>query len=131
MKRIFLAVLIFLASGSGFAPPAQAEENAVKEIFTDGFYGGLAGALVGTAFMALTKHPGDHLEDIAIGSGIGILAGTAYGVVRSGRALVEIDGGGMRVQVPAIEVRLERFSNVPAARPVTPFWSAGLLSLHF
>jgi len=132
MKKIIVCILLLLASGACLPQQVCAEDDAVKNIFLDGFYGGMAGALVGTAFTAFTKHPGDHLDNIAIGGGIGILAGTAYGVVRSTRAMAEIERGKMTVQFPSVQLRMDRSPvNLPPTGSLAPFWSADVLRLHF
>src|SRR5581483_10916676 len=54
-KAVGFLILIFMLAGL-FPFQAEAAESDMKMIFTDGFYGGLAGALVGGAFLAFSKH---------------------------------------------------------------------------
>lgn len=98
----------------------------MEEVLIDGFYGGLAGALVGAAFMAFKENPGDHLDDIAIGAGVGVIAGTLYGVGRAARAFAEVQDGKLTVQMPTIRFDLE-----PVGKGLQPRWSADLLRLDF
>jgi uncharacterized membrane protein YebE (DUF533 family) len=103
MKRIahtislltLLALLITSAT-------ACAEENAFQETFKDAVYGGAVGTLVGLALTAFAKRPADHMDNLAYGAAGGILAGTAYGVTKSARALAELNNGKVRIAVPRI-----------------------------
>jgi hypothetical protein len=124
-KAVGLWILIFMLFGL-FPVHAEAAESDVKMIFADGFYGGLAGALVGAAFMAFSDHPKDHWNNVAIGAGIGVLAGTLYGVGRASRAFAEIHDGELTVQAPTI--RLNLHSGVKGNRPGL---SADLLRIPF
>lgn len=100
-KRIVMVALatVLLASWS---VPCSAEDSAFKNIFENAFYGGLAGTLVGGALLAFTKRPGDHLDYLSVGAASGVLAGAAYGLVKSSRALAEIDNGTVRLAMPTI-----------------------------
>lgn len=81
MKRITVIFLIvsFFASTTG----AMAADDAMERTLRDSLYGGLIGALLGTAIVFLTDDPGDNLEYVPTGAAIGILAGAAYGIGRS------------------------------------------------
>jgi hypothetical protein len=126
MKRA-IGSLVFLFMLFGLFPlHADAAESEVKGIFVDGFYGGLVGALVGTAIMAFTDHPKDHLNNIAIGAGIGAIAGTAYGIARTSRAFAEIHDGRLTLQAPTIRLKSD-----PSAKGIPPLWSADLLKVPF
>jgi hypothetical protein len=82
--------------------PCLAAENPFRETFVSAFYGGLAGALVGTALLAFTNKPSDHIDYVAFGAAGGVLAGAAYGVASSPRALAEYENGKVRFAVPTI-----------------------------
>ena len=91
------------------ATPARAggQDTTVPDVLVDGFYGGVIGALVGTAVMALTNHPGDHLSYISTGAAVGVIAGTIYGLTRAAnRALVEVDRGRVTWNVPSVTTGL-------------------------
>ena len=97
-KRSALLVLTLLL----FATPSLAEENAVKSIFQDVFYGGLSGGLVGAAILAFTKHPSDHLDFIGYGAAGGALVGVTYGAVAATRSLAEVENGKVKFSMPTI-----------------------------
>jgi len=91
------------------AAPARAggPDTTLPDVLVDGFYGGVIGALVGTAAMALTNHPRDHVSYISTGAAVGIIAGTVYGLTRAAnRALVEVDRGRVTWSVPSITTGL-------------------------
>jgi hypothetical protein len=118
----FFVLLFFLL---GVCPlEARAEGNEVKEVFMDGFYGALAGTLVGAAFLAFTSHPEDHLENLAIGAGVGALVGTAYGIAKASSAFAEIDHGKLTFHVPTIKLDL-------SAKNSRALWSTGLFRYNF
>jgi len=81
---VILALLILLSPAYSFAA------DVMEKTLHDTAYGALIGGLVGTAVMALTDHPGDHIVYIPIGAAVGALAGTAYGL---GSTAVEQRGG--------------------------------------
>ncbi len=127
MKKAVGTILLLILLVSLVPGVAEARrDNAMEEVLIDGFYGGLAGALVGAAFMAFKENPGDHLDDIAIGAGVGVIAGTLYGIGRAARAFAEIEDGRLTVQMPTLRFDLE-----PAGKRLQPRWSADLLRIDF
>lgn len=116
---LLTVISLLTASTSAFA-----EDNAFKEVFQDAFFGGAAGALVGLAFTAFTKKPADHLDNVAIGAGVGILAGATYGLAKSARSLAELDNGRVRIAMPTLVPDL---SESPATRQTIITWRADIL----
>jgi hypothetical protein len=83
--------------------PVRAANNEMGEVLVDGFYGGLIGALVGGAVMVLTDDPGDHLQYMVTGAGIGVIGGTVYGLSKVARhAVIDVDRGHLAWRIPAI-----------------------------
>lgn len=116
----FLICISFLSAASS----SQAADSALRHVFEDAFYGAGIGALVGGAILAFTKKPADHLEYIGYGAATGVLAGTAYGLAKSSRALAEIDNGRVRIAVPTI---IPNLIEAPASRQTKVMWTASLL----
>ncbi len=81
--------------------PSKADDT-FEGIFRNAVYGGLVGGLVGAAFLVFTDKPGDHLDYIGYGAAGGVLAGTAYGTVKTTRALAEMENGKVKLAVPTI-----------------------------
>lgn len=101
MKRIFRATTLAVTAllMAVWSVPCQAAESTFKGIFTDAFYGGLTGTLVGGAIMAFAKKPADHLDYLGYGAAVGVLTGAAYGI---GKAMVEMDRGRVSFAVPTV-----------------------------
>ena len=123
---LFMLVYLFPDVAQARRDSAVGRDNAMEEVLVNGFYGGLAGGLVGAAFMAFKKHPGDHLKDIAVGAGVGVIVGTLYGIGKASRAFAEVQDGTLTVQMPTIQFDLE-----PAGKRFQPRWSADLLRVPF
>ncbi len=121
----WLALITLVAA---WAPPARAADAEMGDVLVNGFYGGLIGALVGAAVMALTDDPGEHTEYLLTGAGIGVIAGTVYGVSQVVRhAMIEVDRGEVSWHVPPIEPAV---SLVPDATPELTV-SAAIVRLRF
>lgn len=121
--KLMVAVMVCMSLLSA-SSSAIAADSTLREVFEDAFYGAGIGALVGGAILAFTKKPADHLDYIGYGAATGVLAGTAYGLAKSARALAEIDNGRVRIAVPTIMPNLVESS---AGRQSTVMWSASLL----
>jgi hypothetical protein len=117
---VVMAIISFFTAASS----SYADENTLREVFQDAFYGAGIGALVGGAFIAFTKKPTDHLNDIGYGAAVGVLAGTAFGLAKSARALAEIDNGKIKIAVPTIVPDLVVS---PSTRQNTVMWCASIL----
>ena len=125
MKRInrMVAVMICISFLSA-ASSAHAADSMLREVFEDAFYGAGIGALVGGAILVFTNKPADHLDYIGYGAASGVLAGTAFGLAKSARALAEIDNGRVRIAVPTI---IPNLVESPATRQTTVMWHASIL----
>lgn len=108
MRRfVAVSVMVGLLWASG-GDTADAQDNTLPDVLVDAFYGGAIGALVGTAVMALTAHPKDHVSYILTGAAIGVIGGTVYGVSRSAyRSMAELEEGRLTWRIPTIIAGLE------------------------
>ncbi|MBI5643719.1 MAG: hypothetical protein HY954_09635 [Deltaproteobacteria bacterium] len=78
----------------------------MQKTMRDALYGGIVGALVGSAVLLLTDNPDDHLSYIPTGAAVGILAGAAFGVATSGviqSATAEVEDGKLTFNMPTIK----------------------------
>lgn len=93
IRRISALLLIFTLFT--FTTSAVAQDT-MQRTLRDSLYGGLIGALLGSAVLLLTDNPDDHLSYIPTGAAVGILAGAAYGVATSGliQSAAEVDENG-------------------------------------
>jgi len=127
MRWVITGVLLVCLTGWVNPGRVAAEENSFEEVFKNGLYGGLAGALVGGAALAFQDHPGDHLNYISYGAAIGVFVGVAFGLVKTGHALAEIDDHRLVIHLPMPMVTSAEWG--PAPREVTT--SVDLLKIRF
>lgn len=129
MKRFQRAIAsITLVALLTTTTSAFAADNAFRETLQDAFYGGAIGALVGAAFMAFTKKPSDHFDNVAYGAAAGILVGTAYGVAKSARAMASIENGNIKMAVPTV---VPVVTEDPSNKKMTVSWHANILQGTF
>ena len=120
-----LCSLWLTLSGVGYA-----QDAAVVDVFKDGFYGGLAGTLVGVASLFFNiDDAGDHLDYIAIGAGVGVIAGTTYGIYSATRAVAELEGSRITWHLPIPQ--MVRKDTSVTARDKANEYQASLLRVHF
>ncbi|MBI5887668.1 MAG: hypothetical protein HZB82_03040 [Deltaproteobacteria bacterium] len=124
ITAVFLIFTFFVFSGRALA--ADAMEVTLK----DTAYGGIIGALIGSAFVLLADKPGDHLDYIPTGAGLGMIAGAIYGITTasSSKSFSEIENGKFSMHVPTIKVSAMRDKTVDAKETAT---SVGLFAYKF
>jgi len=127
MRKLIPVVLLVCLTGWMSPGRVAAEENSFESVFKDGFYGGLAGALVGGAALAFKEHPSDHLNYISYGAAIGVFVGVTFGLVRAGHALAELDNHRLVFHLPMPMVTSIPWG--PTPHEVTT--SVGLLKIRF
>ncbi len=110
-----LVVLSLLASFALLPARRAAADETMNLLLKDTAYGGIIGALVGSAFVLLADKPGDHLDYIPRGAGVGLLAGAAYGIATSDliQSAAEISGDRVAFHVPSLKIteRYDRNAN--------------------
>jgi hypothetical protein len=100
-KTVIVALAVICLTGWSL-PSFASQDSPFEETFKDAFYGGLTGALVGAAALAFTKKPGDHLDYLYYGAAGGVLVGATYGLVKSSKALAELENGKVHFAMPTI-----------------------------
>lgn len=101
-KRAVISIMTLLLTIS-WTMPLHAAESSLKVVFEDSLYGGLVGALVGTATLAFTNNASDHLNNIAYGAAAGVIAGAGVGVFTTlNRAMVEYENGRVKLAIPTV-----------------------------
>ena len=120
-----LVAVMALVSLLSTASSAFAGDDALREVFTDAFYGAGIGALVGGAILVLSRNDvHNHLNYIAYGAASGVLAGTAYGLAKSARAFAEVENGRVKFALPTVTPELVVS---PATGLTTVAWKADLI----
>lgn len=103
LKKIAALAMVF----TFLAVSTASAQDPMQRTLRDSLYGGLIGALLGSAVMLLSENPDDHLGYIPTGAAVGVLLGAAYGVATSGvmsTAAAEINTkeGSVSLAVPTI-----------------------------
>ena len=130
LRRIRYGICLCMMFWITLSGVGYAQDPAVADIFKDGFYGGLAGALVGTAALLFDiEEAEDHLNYIANGAGIGVIAGTAYGIYSATRAVAEIEGSRTVWHLPVPQIVQKHSSLTAKSREVE--YQVALLRLYF
>lgn len=80
MKNLILVILLcFSVSSTSYAQSRSfAATEAPRKNFTTIVYAGLGGAILGLSTLSFHGRPQDHMDDIAIGFAVGIIAGALY-----------------------------------------------------
>ena len=100
---LLISMILMMAPGK-----AKAYENDVQEVLKSSFYGGLTGALIGAAFLAFRDKPGDHLQDISVGAGVGVILGTIYGIGKTTQAFAEVKEGSVAFHFPTLQLDVDK-----------------------
>ena len=124
IKLVALSVTIII--GIMFITPyyARAEENKMKNVFMDTFYGMAAGALIATAISLTQKDP-NWGANVGTGAAVGGIAGALFGVVTEMRYMANIKDGQVHVSIPSISINMEKRDRDEV------MYSAGVLKYSF
>lgn len=107
-------------------PYSRGDNNGMKTIFLDTFYGMAAGALIATA-ISLTQDSPNWGNNIGVGAAIGGIAGAVFGVATEMHYLSSVENGKVYVGVPTIGISTEQ--NTGADKTV--MYTAGLFRYKF
>ncbi|OGW13117.1 MAG: hypothetical protein A2035_09030 [Nitrospirae bacterium GWA2_42_11] len=127
MKSIKLVALsLTIIIGIMFITPyyVRAEENKMKNVFMDTFYGMAAGALIATAISLTQKDP-NWGANVGTGAAVGGIAGALFGVVTEMRYMAKIEDGQVHVSIPTIGINMEKTDRDEV------MYSAGVLKYSF
>ncbi len=83
MLRILLILTLMLSTQSAFAQQANQDTSVIKKYgprrqISTIVYMGLAGAVLGLSTLSFYGRPQDHLTNIPLGFGVGVVIGTVY-----------------------------------------------------
>ncbi len=96
---ISLLLVFFVFTSRSFA------DDTMQYTLKNSLYGGILGALIGSAVLLLSDEPDDNLSYIPTGVGIGVLLGAAYGIATSGviESVGEVEGGRFTFNMPTLK----------------------------
>lgn len=125
-KRLIIVILIISFSMQIVPSNAVLADDPVimRNVFTDALYGGAVGALIGAGFMLLSGEPEKHWDYLTFGAGGGIIAGAAIGVASSTKALAEIKGGKITLNIPEVKtdfIQTKRDDKMEVVRTLSLF----------
>ncbi len=122
----FMALSVLISFATIMLAPfhAKAEENGMRTIFMDTFYGMAAGALIASA-VSLTQDSPDWGGNVGAGAAIGGIAGAFFGVVTEMRYLASVDDGRLRVSVPSVGLSVDKKAGDQ------PLYTAGIFRYKF
>ncbi len=105
-KGLMATAMGVLMMGAVAMAPAQAAaaDFEVQNVLEDSAYGAGIGALVGLGFMLISNKPTDHWSYPVVGAGVGIIAGTAYGLYSGSRAMASYEDGKLQIGMPSPKV---------------------------
>jgi hypothetical protein len=102
MKRAIVSIAFVLIV---FGLPCRSNaESTLDVVLWDSLVGAGIGALAGTATLAFMDHPSDHLERIAQGASLGIIAGIGFGFYEISPVVYSrVDSKGQRERVYGLQ----------------------------
>ncbi len=123
IRFIALSVLITFATLIFVPSYSKAEENGMRTIFMDTFYGMAAGALIASA-VSLTQDSPDWGGNVGAGAAIGGIAGAFFGVASEVRYVATVDEGKLHVSLPSVGVIADNKAG-------QPLYTAGIFKYKF
>ncbi len=123
-RAVALSVLIAFASFIFASSDARSEENSMRTIFMDTFYGMAAGALIASA-VSLTQDDPDWGGNVGTGAAIGGIAGAIFGVASEVRYVSTVNKGRLTVSLPSVSVVAD---NKTGGQPL---YTAGIFKYKF
>ncbi len=122
-RFVALSVLVAFLALTTAPVNAKAEENRMKSIFMDTFYGMAAGALIATA-VSLAQDDPDWGENVGTGAAIGGIAGALFGIATEAQYLASIEDGQVHVSLPSVKVNMSENKD-------SAIYTAGLFQYRF
>jgi len=123
-RFIALSILISFATIMFVPSHSKAEENHMRTIFMDTFYGMAAGTLIASA-ITLTQEDQNWGRTVGTGAAIGGIAGAVFGIVSEVRYAATVDEGKLHVSLPSVSVIAD---NKAGGQPL---YTAGIFRYKF
>ena len=119
----FSMLIVFLAL-TLTPKKVKAEENQMKAVFMDTFYGMATGVLLASA-VSLTQHEPNWGANVSAGAAIGGIAGALFGIATEVRYSASVEDGKLTLNIPSIS------ANVEKKEPDTLIYTAGIFHYTF
>ena len=123
-RFIALSILISFATIMFVPSHSKAEENPMRTIFMDTFYGMAAGTLIASA-ITLTQEDQNWGRTVGTGAAIGGIAGALFGIFTEVRYAATVDEGKLYVSLPTVGVTAD---NKAGGQPL---YTAGIFTYKF
>jgi len=123
-RFIALSILISFATIMFVPSHSKAEENHMRTIFMDTFYGMAAGTLIASA-ITLTQEDQNWGRTVGTGAAIGGIAGALFGIFTEVRYAATVDEGKLYVSLPTVGVIAD---NKAGGQPL---YTAGIFTYKF
>src|SRR3972149_10128357 len=123
-RFIALSILISFATIMFVPSHSKAEENHMRTIFMDTFYGMAAGTLIASA-ITLTQEDQNWGRTVGTGAAIGGIAGALFGIFTEVRYAATLDEGKLHVSLPSVGVIAD---NEAGGQPL---YTAGIFKYKF
>lgn len=128
IKKVFCSLILLLSLLMNFAPIAGAQNSSTtqasgpKKQLSTIVVAGLGGAVLGLSTLSFYGRPQDHLSNIGIGFGVGVIIGTIYTTYQAASSpktfYSQVPRESWRAVTPQKEMEvaaMERRSAVPVA----------------
>ena len=123
-RFIALSILISFATIMLVPSHSKAEENQMRTIFMDTFYGMAAGTLIASA-ITLTQENQNWGRNVGTGAAIGGIGGALFGIFTEVRYAATVDEGKLHVSLPSVGVIAD---NEAGGQPL---YTAGIFKYKF
>ena len=123
-RFIALSILISFTAITLVPSHSKAEENQMRTIFMDTFYGMAAGTLIASA-ITLTQENQNWGRNVGTGAAIGGIGGALFGIFTEVRYAATVDEGKLHVSLPSVSVIAD---NKAGGQPL---YTAGIFRYKF
>ncbi|MCC6543221.1 MAG: hypothetical protein IT392_01810 [Nitrospirae bacterium] len=123
-RFIALSILIIFSAVLFVPSQSKAEENPMRTVFMDTFYGMAAGTLISSA-ITLTQKDQNWGSTVGTGAAIGGIAGALFGIFTEIRYAATVDEGKLYVSLPTISITAD---NKAGGQPL---YTAGIFKYKF
>lgn len=104
-KGLLLVTMVLFLSQTAFAQTNTSQMSGFRRNVATIIFAGLGGAVLGLSTLSFYGEPEDHVSNIWMGLGVGLIAGTAYVTTR--------DTNYSQLEIPTNPHQLQKHKNAP------------------